>query len=159
MTRRAWNRGRARAGTTGSRRRSAAASPGPPRAGSGGPCSCRPPTAPRGARWRRGRTGWGAGAAGRGEVEEWLGPLRLDVPRFLQVRHRLVVLLGPAVEEAELHPRVDRAGIGLEDLLQLGARLVVLARVHQRGGPVGARAHVARLPRHRPAARAPPPDA
>jgi hypothetical protein len=33
------------------------------------------------------------------------------------------------VEKPELNPRVDRSGIGLEDLLQLDPRLVFLARI------------------------------
>src|SRR5262245_53577658 len=83
------------------------------------------------------------GAEVRGtQIEEQLGPLGLEVDGFTQDGDGLVVALGPAVQEAQLHAGVDRARIGAQDALQLGARLGVLAPVHVGRGQEVARPHV-----------------
>ena len=95
-----------------------------------------------------------AAAEERGaEVEEELRPLGLDVDGLAQHGHRLLVALGPAEEEAELHAGVHRPRIGGEDALELDLGLVVLARFHQGGGEEVARAQVARLEEQRAAER------
>jgi len=82
------------------------------------------------------------------QIEEELRPPWLEVHRLAQHRDRLVEALGAAVEEAELHPGVDRARVGAQDALQLRARLAVLAGVHISGGEEVARAKVRRLEHH-----------
>src|SRR5712692_5154047 len=57
----------------------------------------------------------------------------------------VVVLLGAAVEEGELHAGVDGARVRGEDLLELALGLGVLARVHERGGEEIARPEIAGL--------------
>ena len=90
------------------------------------------------------------GAEVRGaEVEEELGPLRLDIHRLLKEPDRLLVALGAALEEGQLHPRIHRAGISGEDLLQLNGRLGVAVSVHESGGKEVARPEIGRLDAHR----------
>ena len=53
--------------------------------------------------------------------------------------------LGPAVQERELDPGVDRPRVAAQDALQLLARLGLLARLDEGGGQEVARSRVARI--------------
>jgi hypothetical protein len=82
------------------------------------------------------------------EIQEELRSPGLQVHRLFEHRDGLVVTLGPAVEEAELHAGVDRAGIDAEDALELDPGIVITAPVHQAGRQEVAGPHIIRLQQH-----------
>src|SRR5262249_57428549 len=82
---------------------------------------------------------------GGAEVEEKLGTLRLEIDRLLEKTNSFFVMLGAPLQEGELHPCIDGAWIGGEDLLELDLRLGVAVGGHEGGGQGIARAELGRL--------------